>query len=145
MRYIYVPVKLYICRVSGKMDNTVHVVLSYNGNIMYVPQCIYAITCHYSFRSNSWTCPFKFGSWVYDSRALNIVPYEDKKDIDMTDFQKNDNWILLDHNGERKLKKYDCCEETYPAMEYQVRFRSQIGHPGLLGKRSYPTRNLYDF
>ena len=110
----------------------------YNGYVVWMAPATTASTCQHEFRSDSWKCPFRFRSWVYDGKQLDIKPYEGLEDIDMdeSDGDMGVQWVILNHNGYRSKDLYSCCREPFPTMHYMLKLRVKIGHPAIIGKRS---------
>jgi len=132
---IWTPDMTLFNGIKTEVDNDQKVVVFSDGEVNWIPPATFTSSCRHEFRGNHWKCQFRFGSWVYDGRLLDIVPHGKTVDLDVSSFAPTDHWFIVEHSGERSIKKYECCPaEPYVSMEYEVKLRKKLG-PSLLGKK----------
>lgn len=120
---------------SGDVNKDRNVIIYQDGTVMWVTPAVYTITCRHEFRGNAWTCPFRFGSWTFNGVQLDLQPWDGETDLDVSEYLSEDHYGLLENKGERRERKYDCCPEPYPAMEYILKIRGKMGQSLLLGRK----------
>jgi len=77
-----------------------------------------ALFCHVQ------SCYLKFGSWTYDGFMLDISFYDDRAEVDTSDFVISNEWELTDHPGTRNVRYYACCGiQPYPDLTFMLRMR----------------------
>ena len=81
-----------------------YAVVSSNGTVLWIPASIFRSTCSIditNFPFDVQTCHMKFGSWTYDGYKLDLQFYEDRSEVDITDYMKSNEWYLVDHPAVR--------------------------------------------
>lgn len=112
------------------------------GSIIFVPETGQEFICSDVNLDDFWgeqECFFKFGSWTYDGNLLNIVPYDNKTELDLGEYDKSSpllvrslthlfkgNACFASHASfdfqikntsiEKFVKYYPCCDEPYPYL-----------------------------
>jgi len=71
------------------------------------------------------SCDLKFGSWTYDGFMLDISFYDDKAEVDISDYVVSNEWELLAQPGKRNVRYYySCCgDRPYPDLTFTLRIR----------------------
>jgi len=70
------------------------------------------------------SCTLKFGSWTYDGFMLDISFYDDREEVDISDYVISNEWELLDQPGRRNVRYYACCgDQPYPDLTFILRMR----------------------
>ncbi|XP_077989312.1 neuronal acetylcholine receptor subunit alpha-10-like [Glandiceps talaboti] len=62
-------------------------------------------------------CTFKFGSWIYPLKLIDVVP--DNRS-NLNDFVRNNEWILLNMDVERSILDFPCCPESFAEVKYTI-------------------------
>lgn len=115
-----------------RFDATFHtnIVVGHTGTCTYIPPAILKSTCKMDVRwfpFDEQRCELKFGSWSYDSWAMDLEMME----AELSEYMPNGEWDLVAVPGVRRDKKYSCCEETYPDIVYTVIMRRRTLYYGL--------------
>jgi len=101
-----------------------------DGEVLYIPPVRLEVICH-NFTHSEWPqgeqeCNIKLGSWTYDGDLLNVHLFNNKHAIDMKDFAKSSPWNITKQMGNvRNVKKYDCCDEPYPELNFRFKLAPQ--------------------
>jgi len=85
------------------------VVVGSDGEVLWIPPAIYMSSCaiditHFPFDIQN--CQMKFGSWTYDGFKLDINFYENKSEIDISDYIASNEWYLIDHPATKSVEHY---------------------------------------
>jgi len=105
--------------------------LYYNGLVSWSRPGIIKSTCKFDleyFPYDTQHCHLKFGSWVYHKDQLNISVRSGANAIDISNYQENDGWELMNYSTEYSEAKYQCCPEIYPDIKYQLTLRRKPGY-----------------
>nr|UEK51583.1 nAChR alpha4-like protein [Parasacculina yatsui] len=94
-----------------------------SGEVLWVPSVRLRSRC--SIDRTNWpreeaTCHLKFGSWTHHGFSLNLTLYASVSDIDMSDFIGSQRWSITNRSTQLVSKFYQCCEEPYPSVEYNI-------------------------
>ena len=103
-----------------------------NGIVTWMLPATYTVICPHEFKTNTWNCVFRFGSWVYPMHQVDLHPFTAVVDLDDEDFPPNDHWGVFDHRGERVVA--DSEDNPFVSLVYIAKFRNKIG-PSLTGRR----------
>jgi cation transporter family protein len=101
----------------------------YDGSIIWSRPGIITSTCTFDLRYfpyDTQHCLFKFGSWVYHDSQMNLT--KDEGSIDISNFQDNDGWNLVDYSSTLNFVKYTCCPELYPDITFNVTLERLPGY-----------------
>jgi hypothetical protein len=96
-------------------------VIDSDGTVWYIPPATIVVDCM-SDSNSTYTCPMKFGSWVYDGYKLDLYFYNENEEVDMNDYVERD-WRVVSNFAQKNIKFYPCCEEAYPDLSYIVGFQ----------------------
>ncbi len=109
-------------------DQSQALVYPNNGEVLWVPPVYQEARCVTDL-DDFWgvqTCSLKFGSWTYDGLKLDLDFYNDNKKADVSDYSGNCPIKVLDSVGIKEVKTYDCCEEPYPSLTFNVTLQRQF-------------------
>ncbi|XP_018022912.1 acetylcholine receptor subunit alpha-type acr-16 [Hyalella azteca] len=101
------------------------VVVSSNGNCLYIPPGIFKSTCKIDitwFPFDDQKCKMKFGSWTYSGWQLDLQ-LQSEEGGDLSDFIKNGEWDLIGCPGKRNAIYYQCCPEPYVDVTFEIMIR----------------------
>ncbi|XP_064092174.1 neuronal acetylcholine receptor subunit alpha-7-like isoform X42 [Macrobrachium nipponense] len=101
------------------------VVVSSNGNCLYIPPGIFKSTCKIDitwFPFDDQRCKMKFGSWTYSGWQLDLQ-LQSEDGGDLSDFIKNGEWDLIEVPGVRNVQNYRCCPEPYVDITFTIKIR----------------------
>ncbi|XP_064092152.1 neuronal acetylcholine receptor subunit alpha-7-like isoform X22 [Macrobrachium nipponense] len=101
------------------------VVVSSNGNCLYIPPGIFKSTCKIDitwFPFDDQRCKMKFGSWTYSGWQLDLQ-LQSEDGGDLSDFIKNGEWDLIGCPGKRNAIYYKCCPEPYVDVTFEIVIR----------------------
>ncbi|XP_063864571.1 acetylcholine receptor subunit alpha-type acr-16-like isoform X7 [Scylla paramamosain] len=101
------------------------VVVSSNGNCLYIPPGIFKSTCKIDitwFPFDDQRCKMKFGSWTYSGWQLDLQ-LQSEDGGDLSDFIKNGEWDLIEVPGVRNVQQYQCCPEPYVDITFVIKIR----------------------
>ncbi|KAF2369035.1 Neurotransmitter-gated ion-channel ligand-binding domain [Trinorchestia longiramus] len=115
------------CSADEGFDGTYQtkVVVSSNGNCLYIPPGIFKSTCKIDitwFPFDDQKCKMKFGSWTHSGWQLDLQ-MQDEKGGDLSDFIKNGEWDLIGCPGKRNAIYYQCCPEPYVDVTFEIMIR----------------------
>ena len=66
-------------------------------------------------------CNIKLGSWTRDGDIMNITLFNNKPQMDLSDFANSSSpYTVTRHiEGVRNVKRYTCCEEPYIDLNFR--------------------------
>ena len=66
-------------------------------------------------------CNIKLGSWAHDGNIIDLALFNNKENMDLSEFYNGSSpYVVTRHmEGTRVVKKYDCCEEPYPSLNFR--------------------------
>jgi len=102
-----------------------------DGEVLFIPPVDIKVHCaNFSFTAgpmDEQECNIKIGSWTHDGHIIDLSLFDKKKKLDLDDFANSSSpYIVTRHEGEKVVKKYDCCEETYPSLEFKFTLKRQF-------------------
>ena len=130
-RSIWIP-DMFIYNTAEKpMDELyyTHAMVYSNGDVMWSRPGMMKTSCVFDlehFPFDQQTCCYKFGSWVYDSSQLNLSI--STPSIDISNYQINQEWEIIEKKHTLEEKKYKCCPEKYQAAVYILKLRRKPGY-----------------
>ncbi|XP_054706148.1 neuronal acetylcholine receptor subunit alpha-7-like [Uloborus diversus] len=109
-----------------------------NGDVLWVPPYTIKSRCPMSSLKKNHKgiieCCIKFGSWTYSENELDLQLQAKK--VDVSNFLDiHPEWKLVHVLSERKNKKYPCCVEKYPSVEFNITMRRRS--PYLIEKKIF--------
>ena len=106
-----------------------HVALDYNGYILWSRPGIVVSTCFFDLKDfpyDQQVCELKFGSWSYHGEQLNLILDDDS--IDISNYQENEGWHLIEHKSTLNTQVYSCCPEPYQDATFEIILRRKPGY-----------------
>jgi len=131
---VWLPDVILYNSADTKINKDLNVIVYKDGTVTWVAPAKFTVTCKHEFRGNLWVCPLRFGSWTFDGKQINLQPYDGRTSLDTSDYN-GDRFTLVDSKGERRERKYECCPQLYPSMEYIIKVRAIMGQSLLLGRK----------
>ncbi|GAB6031197.1 Acetylcholine Receptor [Chamberlinius hualienensis] len=117
-------------------------IIYYNGTVVWKPPAIFKSYCEIDvkyFPFDQQQCFMKFGSWTYDGslvdlqhmdltvggeQATMLGPSEPVEvGIDLKEYYPSVEWDVIAVPAIRNVRKYECCEETYPDIVFNISLR----------------------
>eukprot|EP00092_Neocalanus_flemingeri_P036515 GFUD01039758.1.p1 GENE.GFUD01039758.1~~GFUD01039758.1.p1 ORF type:complete len:322 (-),score=43.69 GFUD01039758.1:186-1151(-) len=101
-----------------------------DGEVLYIPPVHLKVLC-YNFTHSNWPqgeqqCNFKLGSWTHSGDILNLTLFNNKEEIDLSDFNPSSPWVITQQLGKvRNEKFYPCCEEPYQDLNFRFKLKPQ--------------------
>jgi len=94
-----------------------------NGNILWILPVSHKVLCEGITYSNwPWgtqTCNLSFGSWTHDSLSYDLQFYGGLEKMDLRQFGEHNQFKILQQEGLREVKRYDCCPVCEPQLLLQ--------------------------
>jgi len=103
-----------------------NVVVYPSGEVLWVPPCQMKSPCKNNLKTHPYgeqVCTIKFGSWTYDNDIMSLGFFNNETTIDLTDYQKLNEWKVVSTSGVLNTKTYPCCSEPYSDITYNVTIR----------------------
>ena len=103
-----------------------------DGRIFWSRPGLIKSTCTFDmtyFPYDQQKCCLKFGSWSYDSNEIYLG--EVNSPIDITNYQRHDEWDLVEFNSTKNVVKYECCEYPYHDIEFSYTIRRRPNYYNL--------------
>jgi len=79
-----------------------------------------------NFPFDTQTCSYKFGSWLYDKSQIDISNVDNP--IDLTNYQSNQEWSIINSEHYIEEKVYKCCTETFQSTFYKITIKRKYGY-----------------
>ncbi|XP_067672728.1 neuronal acetylcholine receptor subunit alpha-10-like [Haliotis asinina] len=101
-------------------------VFHHDGKILWMPQAVYRSSCQIDvtkFPFDIQSCHLKFGSWTYNGHKIDVVFYENKDYIDLTEYVTSNAWKIIDVPANKNIKYYSCCPEPYVDLTFSLIFQ----------------------
>ncbi|XP_063979144.1 neuronal acetylcholine receptor subunit alpha-7-like [Diachasmimorpha longicaudata] len=108
---------------SSAVINT-NVIVSYTGEVVWLSHGIFRSSCNIDvefFPFDVQTCALKWASWTYDGYQLELERQSEQGDV--SNYQANGEFDLVDFTAQRNVQYYSCCTEPYPDITYEIRLR----------------------
>ncbi|CAD5223652.1 unnamed protein product [Bursaphelenchus okinawaensis] len=131
---IWKPDVLLYNSVDSNFDSTYpsNMIVYNTGDVSWIPPGIFKISCKIDikwFPFDEQRCFFKFGSWTYGGRMVDLQPAEGGFDI--SEYLPNGEWALPMTSVSRTEKFYECCpEEPYPDVTFFLHMRRRTLYYG---------------
>jgi len=103
-----------------------------DGEVLWIPPVDIKVICaNFSFTAgpmDEQECNIKLASWTYDGKIVDLSLFNKKEQMDLTDFANSSSpYAVTRHmEGTRVVKKYECCEETYPSLNFRFALKRQF-------------------
>ena len=107
-----------------ELDNTMAMVYA-DGSVIWSRPGMLKSTCQFElehFPYDTQICSLKFGSWSYSKAELNLS-LPDTNTLDISNFQPNQGWDLVNWDAEVEEKKYTCCPEIYQDLVINLKLK----------------------
>ncbi|XP_071106607.1 neuronal acetylcholine receptor subunit alpha-10-like isoform X1 [Haliotis cracherodii] len=101
-------------------------VFHHDGKILWMPQAVYRSSCQIDvtkFPFDVQSCHLKFGSWTYNGHKIDVVFYDNKDYIDLTEYVTSNAWKIIDVPANKNIKYYSCCPEPYVDLTFSLIFQ----------------------
>ncbi|XP_011641758.1 neuronal acetylcholine receptor subunit alpha-9-like isoform X1 [Pogonomyrmex barbatus] len=108
---------------SSAVINT-NVIVSHTGEVVWLSHGIFRSSCDINvefFPFDEQRCALKWASWTYDGYQLELERQSEQGDV--SNYQANGEFHLLDFAARKNVEYYSCCEEPYPDITYEIRLR----------------------
>lgn len=115
---------MYNSATANNLDcfGSSHLLVYNDGTVLWVPPSYYRAFCSLDFHYwpfDTHKCTLILGSWVFDGTQLDLQLYENGFKLDDLILTKNE-WQVVNVTAERNVKSYNCCEEPYPDIRYNI-------------------------
>ena len=92
------------------------VVVDNEGQVLWIPPAIYMSSCgiditHFPFDIQN--CEMKFGSWTYDGLKLDVHFFDNKSEIDTSDYIPSNEWYLVGYPAKKFVEYYVGLDTPY--------------------------------
>ncbi|XP_065159188.1 neuronal acetylcholine receptor subunit alpha-10-like [Atheta coriaria] len=101
-----------------------NVIVSSNGEVVWLSHGIYRSSCDINveyFPFDLQTCHMKWASWTYDGYQVELQ--KQTEEGDMSNYQPNGEFDLLNFYAVKHIHVYSCCPEPYPDITYSIKLR----------------------
>ncbi|KZC05930.1 Neuronal acetylcholine receptor subunit alpha-7, partial [Dufourea novaeangliae] len=108
---------------SSAVINT-NVIVSHTGEVVWLSHGIFRSSCDIDvefFPFDEQRCVLKWASWTYDGYQLELERQSEQGDV--SNYQANGEFDLIDFSARRNVEYYSCCPEPYPDITYEIRLR----------------------
>ncbi|XP_058808942.1 neuronal acetylcholine receptor subunit alpha-10-like [Phymastichus coffea] len=108
---------------SSAVINT-NVIVSHTGEVVWLSHGIFRSSCDIDveyFPFDEQRCMLKWASWTYDGYQLELERQSEQGDV--SNYQANGEFDLVDFSATRNVQFYSCCPEPYPDITYEIRLR----------------------
>ncbi|XP_071953265.1 neuronal acetylcholine receptor subunit alpha-10-like [Antedon mediterranea] len=102
--------------------------IQYNGNVSWYAPAVFKSSCKINilyFPVDEQHCLMQFGSWSYAKSSMRLTNSSSAGDI--SSFIDNGEWELRGMPVQLIEKKYTCCDDLFPVLEFTV----------IIGRRSF--------
>ena len=130
-RSIWTPDILIYNTAEKPMDELLktNVMVYSNGDIIWSRPGMLRTSCVVdleNFPFDTQTCSYKFGSWLYDKSQIDISNVDNP--IDLTNYQSNQEWSIINSEHYIEEKVYKCCTETFQSTFYKITIKRKYGY-----------------
>ncbi|XP_017770382.1 PREDICTED: neuronal acetylcholine receptor subunit alpha-10-like [Nicrophorus vespilloides] len=101
-----------------------NVIVSNSGKVVWLSHGIYRSSCDINveyFPFDLQSCHMKWASWTYDGYQVELA--KQTEEGDMSNYQPNGEFDLLNFYPEKHVEFYSCCLEPYPDITYTIKLR----------------------
>ena len=107
------------------------VVVSNDGNVLWVPPVKLVTSCTIDSTTDVQTCDIKMGSWAFDGNLLNLL--SSSSTIDVSTLSPSEKWQVTKTKAVRHVIKYECCPEPYIDVTFSITLKNKS--PSFWGRR----------
>ena len=103
--------------------------IEYTGEVLWSRPGMIQSTCSFDmtdFPYDRQVCDLKLGSWSYTGEQLVLT--EGSPSIDLTNYQKNEEWELEDVSHKINAIKYECCDHKYYDTTFTITLKRLSGY-----------------
>lgn len=134
LHVIHIPVELLWqpdivlynnAEVNYESMNNLAMVFS-NGHVYYAPKARIRTRCEVDmtrFPYDEQTCLIQFGSFSYDGDRLKLEMFPYNSTFDMSEYNMNKEWEIINTSAEILTKYYSCCTEPYQHLQCRLNMR----------------------
>jgi len=103
-----------------------------DGEVLYIPPVDIKVLCgNFSFTAgpmDEQECNIKLGSWTQDGDVVNLSLFNNKDEMDLSDFYHTTSpYVVTRHiEGTRNVKYYQCCSEPYIDLNFRFVLKRQF-------------------
>ncbi|KAI8486048.1 Neuronal acetylcholine receptor subunit beta-4 [Branchiostoma belcheri] len=111
-------------RTRGGLQTVTDISVTSDGNVSWLQPDVFKSSCGVDvsdFPFDQQTCRLEFASWIYHGEELDVTIRSDN--IDISAYQKSDQYTLTSVTAKRNVTKYDCCPERYPSVVLTLRLK----------------------
>jgi len=104
-------------------------IVSAEGEVRWRPSAIYKSTCQINIQNYPYDyqeCRMKFGSWTYAGDSIDIQ-FLGRAEINQELLLASNEWDVISTQGQRNVKKYECCKEIFPDITYSIKMKRKGG------------------
>ncbi|ELU02809.1 hypothetical protein CAPTEDRAFT_227580 [Capitella teleta] len=101
---------------------SVQAVVYSSGHLLHIPPIKMKLRC-YRQDNDDYNCPFTALSWVWDGFHVALDNYENKQEIDLSDFIELPGITVVGTAAELQTTYYPCCLEPFPSMQFNITLR----------------------
>ncbi|KAI9553855.1 hypothetical protein GHT06_019125 [Daphnia sinensis] len=108
---------------TSSVINT-NVIVSDNGEVVWLSHGIFRSSCDINveyFPFDLQSCKMKWASWTYDGFQIDLKKQTDEGDV--SNYQTNGEFDLVDFEAIHHEEYYSCCPEPYPDITYVIKMR----------------------
>nr|XP_045625496.1 neuronal acetylcholine receptor subunit alpha-10-like [Procambarus clarkii] len=108
---------------SAATINT-NVIVTAAGQVTWLSHGIYRSSCDMNveyFPFDIQSCKMMWASWTYDGYQLDLV--KQMESGDMSNYQSNGEFDLLEFTASKNITYYSCCPEPYPDITFTIKLR----------------------
>ncbi|XP_042890198.1 neuronal acetylcholine receptor subunit alpha-10-like [Penaeus japonicus] len=101
-----------------------NVIVTATGQVTWLSHGIYRSSCDMNveyFPFDIQSCKMKWASWTYDGYQLDLNKQMD--DGDMSNYQTNGEFDLVEFTAAKNITFYSCCPEPYPDITFTIKLR----------------------
>lgn len=101
-----------------------NVIVSHTGEVVWLSHGIFRSSCDIDveyFPFDVQKCALKWASWTYDGYQVELERQSERGD--MSNYQANGEFDLVDFSARRNVEYYSCCSEPYPDITYEIKLR----------------------
>nr|CAH0110546.1 unnamed protein product [Daphnia galeata] len=108
---------------TSSVINT-NVIVSDNGEVVWLSHGIFRSSCDINveyFPFDLQSCKMKWASWTYDGFQIDLKKQTDEGDV--SNYQTNGEFDLVDFEAIHHEEYYSCCPEPYPDITYVIKMK----------------------